>query len=254
MKAARFVGSVAMTAAGLCSSVGEAQAQQLDELGFAEQDNVPVESGQDIAVELRVGRYVPDADQGLGGTPYRDMFGSSTRFYGGIEVDWQLLRIPYLGTLSPGFGIGYTRSSAKAPFALRPGRSNQSTSLEILPMYVVGVLRADVIARETVIPLVPYGKAGLGFAPWQIDSAGETTRVDGESGRGLSYGPHWALGIMFLLDSLDRDDARTADAAIGLNHSYLFAEWFVSDLDGFGSRERLQVGTNSWTAGLAFEF
>lgn len=233
-----------------------ASAQDYDELGPPTRREPP-ESPQSFAVEIRFGRYVPDADNGLSGTPYRDMFGKSNRYYFGVEVDWQLLRIPYLGTLGPGVSFGYTKSSAKAPFEnpLDEGRrSGQSTSLEIFPMYAVAVLRADVIARETAVPLVPYGKLGAGLALWNIYLGDDLARVDGDAGRGLSYGPQFALGLMFLLDSLDREDARTADSDLGLNHSYVFAEWYVSRLDGFGDDDRLDVGTNTWMAGIALEF
>jgi len=211
------------------------------------------ESPQDVAIEFRFGRYVPNADEGLNGTPYESTFGTDNRYYGGLEFDWQLLRIPYLGTLSPGFGIGFTKSSAKG--LLEDGRvSGQDTGLEILPMYLVGVLRADVVAKKTPIPLVPYAKLGVGFAFWRATDAGEAAEVDGVSGRGHSYGPQFALGGMLMLDVFDPMDARTADANIGLNHSYVFGEWYVSKLDGFGAKDQLQVGTNTWTVGLAFEF
>lgn len=240
-----FAGSLLAASAG---------GQEIDELSGTTRSRDYVDSPQDIAVELRFGRYVPNADDGLGSTPYEDIFGNDNRYYGGFEIDWQVLRVPYLGSFGPGFGIGYTKSSAKAPFESAEGRSGQDTSLEILPMYLVGVLRADVLARETLVPLVPYGKLGLGFALWQAKEAEDTARDGGVVGRGLSYGPQFALGIMFMLDVLDREDARTADANIGLNHSYLFAEWYVSDLDGFGASDRLQVGTNTWMVGIALEF
>jgi hypothetical protein len=224
-----------------------------DELGRYDRKQRLSESPQEVAVEFRFGRYVPKADDGLNGTPYLDTFGNDNRYYGGLELDWQLLRIPYLGTLGPGFGIGYTKSSATARLE-GGGVSRQPTGLEILPMYLVGVLRADVIPKETSVPLVPYAKLGLGFAFWRASDAGEAAHVDGVSGRGHSYGYQFALGGMLLLDAFDPADARTADANIGLNHSYVFAEWYLSQLDGFGSGDQLQVGTNTWTLGLAFEF
>lgn len=244
----------ALGSLGLLLLAGELDAQELEGMTAPRRTRDELASKQDVAVELRFGRYLPDADQGLTSTPYSDIFGSGNRYYGGIEIDWQLLRIPYLGTLSPGIGFGYTKSTAKAPFESQESRSGQNTSLEIFPAYLVGVLRADVLARETLVPLVPYGKVGLGIALWQAKEANETARSDGVLGRGLSFGPQFALGIMFLLDVLDREDALTADAELGLNHSYLFAEWYVSDLDGFGSQNRLQVGTNTWMAGIALEF
>jgi hypothetical protein len=224
-----------------------------DELGRYDRKQRLSESPQEVAVEFRFGRYVPNADEGVTGTPYVNTFGNDNRYYGGLELDWQLLRIPYLGTFGPGFGIGYTKASARA--LTESGKvSGQPTALQILPMYLVGVLRADVIPKETGIPFVPYAKLGLGFAFWRASDADSSAKVDGVSGRGHSYGTQLALGGMLLMDAFDPSDARTADANIGLNHSYLFAEWYLSKLDGFGAGDQLQVGTNTWTVGLAFEF
>lgn len=229
-------------------------AQSLDGMTPKRRSPDDLASEQTVAVELRFGRYLPSADQGLDGTPYADVFGNDNRYFAGVEIDWQVLRIPYLGSLSPGLGFGYTKASAKAPFESLEARSGQDTSLEIFPAYVVGVLRADELARRTAVPLVPYGKLGLGVALWRAREADRTASADGVSGKGVSFGPQFALGVMFLLDVLDPEDARTADAELGLNHSYLFAEWYVSDLDGFNSAERLQVGTNTWMTGVALEF
>jgi hypothetical protein len=255
MKKLWLAGLVAFTSAfaPLPARAQDYVSRDFDELGPSSHREYR-ESEQDVAVELRFGRYVPNPDDGLDGTPYADLFGDDNRYYFGAEVDWQLLRIPYFGTFGPGVSFGYTKSSARAPFQSGEGRSEQKTSLEIFPMYLVGVLRADVIARETVVPVVPYAKLGMGFALWNITLGDEITRVDGESGRGVSFGPQFALGGMFLLDALDREDARTADSSMGLNHSYLFGEWYVSDLDGFNSRKRLNVGTNTWMVGVAVEF
>jgi hypothetical protein len=241
-------------AASAVSFSGRALADQADMLGRYDRDARVHESPQDAAVEIRFGRYVPDADRGVSGTPYKDTFGSGNRFYAGIEADWQLLRIPYLGTLGPGFGIGYTKSSAYARTAVGMTPTGESTSLEILPMYLVGVLRADVLTRETSVPLVPYAKLGVGYALWRASNGEHTPSVGGVVGRGHSYGFHGALGLMLLLDAFSAADARTADANLGLNHSYVFGEWFLSRLDGFGNGDQLNVGTSTWTVGLAFEF
>jgi hypothetical protein len=229
-------------------------AQEADELGRHNRGVELSESPQDLAVELRFGRYVPNVDSGLSGTPFLDTFGNDSRYYGGFEIDWQLLRIPYFGTLAPAFGFGYTLASANAPLADGSGPSDQKTSLEIFPMYLVGVVRADVVAKKSFVPLVPYAKFGFGYALWNTSDEDDLARVDGVEGRGSSYGYQFALGGMLLLDVFDLQDARTADANIGLNHSYLFAEWYVSKLDGFGSSDTLDVGDNTWMLGLALEF
>ena len=43
-----------------------------------------------------------DSDPTLKGAPYQKAFGDSPRLELGAEMDWQVLRIPYLGTLGPG--------------------------------------------------------------------------------------------------------------------------------------------------------
>lgn len=253
-RTASFVLAAASSALGVLASEGNAKADTHDELGHYERQRRTSESPQDVAIELRFGRYVPNADEGLNGTPYKDVFGDKSRYYVGAEVDWQLLRIPMFGTIAPGLGAGYTVASANARFSDGSGVSKQQTSLAIFPMYLVGVVRADVVARETLVPVVPYAKLGLGYALWWSKDQETTSLVDRTLGRGRSYGYQFALGAMLLLDIIDRADAKAADASIGLNHSYLFGEWFKSDLSGFGAKDQLQVGTSTWTIGLAMEF
>jgi len=78
--------------------------------------------------------------------------------------------------------------------------------------------------------------------------------VHGVAARGVSYGPHFALGGMFLLDFLDQRTARDADNSLSINNSNVFAKWFDSELDAFGSKSRMNVAANTWILGLAIEF
>lgn len=219
-------------------------------------DRARVESPQTMAFEVRLGPYLPNVDDEFNGaTPFADTFGDDTRWLVGLELDWQLLRIPHFGTLGPGVGWGYTKANADAPLAGQDGRSEQSTSLTVMPFYAVGVLRVDTFARDYGIPLVPYGKAGLGYALWWSGSGEITARDDNDRvGRGASYGFQYSLGGMLLLDWLDEESAVQMDTTSGVNNSYIFLEWYVSDLSGFGSGDRMQVGDNTWMTGLAFEF
>ena len=249
-----------LAATALCVAVpGTVYAQGVDEFGpyGGLEERGHLDSPQKNAFELRVGPYLPNVDDGVDGTPFADVFGSKNRYLLGLELDWQLLRIPMFGTLGPGVGVGYTVISAKAPFAdpatAPEGRSDQKTNLQILPAYAVGVLRADVLARETVVPLAAYAKAGLGYALWWAKGEDNLERANGVVGKGVSYGYNLAVGAMFLLDALDRRGAVEMDSATGINNAYLFIEYYVSNLDGFGG-DKMQVGTNTWMAGLALEF
>ncbi len=248
--------TAAALGAALVLTAGPAVAQGVDEFGAygGREDRRAFESGQDAAFELRFGPYTPGIDDDLGGaTPYADTFGNDTRWMIGFEVDWQALRIPMFGTIGPGFGMGYTSMSANALLADGSGRSAQETSLDIVPMYLVAVLRLDVVTRETAVPLLPWGKIGVGYALWWTSDGTDTSRDDGgRLGRGTSYGLQYALGVGLLLDDLDPDAAIQLDASTGVNNSYLFAEWYVSKLDGFDG-SRMQVGTNTWMLGLALE-
>jgi len=212
-----------------------------------------LESPQNYAFELRFGPYRPNVDDGVTGTPFADTFGSKPRYLLGVELDWQALRIPYFGSLGPGAGIGYTTISAGAPYTNGEGRSEQKTTLKILPMYAVAVLRVDVLARETAVPLAAYAKGGIGYALWWAMDDGDIERYQGEIGKGTSFGYNFGLGGMLLLDAIDRRGAVEMDSSSGINNAYLFLEYYVSNLDGFGG-DRMNVGTDTWMLGLTLEY
>jgi hypothetical protein len=249
----RFVPLLALGLLGFCRA---ASAQGVDEFGaYGPGREDHGESPQYGALEMRFGRYIPSVDSSVPGTPFKDTFGDSNRYMFGLEVDWQLIRFPHIGTLGPGLGWGYTRATGLAHLTNAPSvASGEDTALSIMPFYLVGVLRADVFARDFGIPLVPYAKLGIGYALWWASDGGATSRVNGVVGHGTSYGPQYGLGLMFLLDELDPQTARDADNSIGINNSYIFGELYGSELDGFGSKSRMNVGANTWVLGLAIEF
>jgi hypothetical protein len=208
------------------------------------------ESPQRFAFELRFGPYRPQIDDTFPQSkPYETVFGTDRRVMFGLEFDWQIYRIPYVGTIGPGIGWSYTHMSATAIRA--DGQpSVEETGLGIMPTYGVGVLRIDGLARQTGIPLVGYGKAGLGYAWWWTGNDMETQR------RGHTWGTQFALGGMFLLDIIDSHSSVEIDNEWGVNNSYVFFEWMVANLNDFKSKSDtsvMRVGTNTWMMGLAFE-
>jgi hypothetical protein len=235
-----------------------ALAQGVDDLGPYGYDENTFASPQHAALELRFGRYLPDVDSEFdssGQTPFADHFGKKNRYLLGMELDWQALRIPHLGTLGAGVGWGMTKLDGKnfleadGETLVAPG---QVSTLTIMPMYAVAVLRADVISRETPVPLAPYAKFGFGYALWWIDEGTKLERNAGVTAKDVSFGLHGALGVALLLDPFEPVAAADLDATSGINNSYVFVEWTVSDLDGFGG-DQMQVGTNTWTLGLTLE-
>lgn len=219
-------------------------------------------SAQWFELELRFAPYWPDIDSqpGLTGNPYHTIFGNMARLLVSAELDLQLLRIPHFGSIGPGLSFGYTQMSAPAQFADGSGVSAENTNIEVFPMYAVAVLRIDVLMRDFHIPIVPYAKAGLGFTLWRsFTDSGTATATDPITGQaknafGGTFGEQFALGASLNLDWIDRRGAVNLDEATGINHTYLFGEWMLANLDNFGSSKGLRVGTNTFCGGLAFEF
>ncbi|HVH41786.1 MAG TPA: MXAN_2562 family outer membrane beta-barrel protein [Labilithrix sp.] len=225
------------------------------ELGTPAQAH-PFRSAQHFALELRFSPYYPavDDEPGLQGTPFQQRFGTSPRLYVGLEFDWQTFRIPYIGTIGPGIGVG-TVSMSRPSVTVTGRASGDEYGLTIYPMYLAAVLRVDTFWRGAGFPLVPYGKLGAGLGLWDASSGGETARSsDGVKGSGATWGTHAAVGISFPLDVLDRGASRNMDNATGINNTYLYAEYYWLGLNGLGQDKALYVGTNTWAAGLAFEF
>lgn len=251
----RLLAGVA-TLLALLAPAAVAHAQGVDEFGaFGVPREGRAESPQDTAFEIRVGRYRPEIDDEFNGAaePFHKVFGDRSRYEIGLELDWQVLRIPHLGTIGPGIGWGVTRFQQKAQFTDGGGTSGETTRLWIMPMYLVAVARADVLSRDFKIPFVPYAKLGFGAGLWWSSDGQESASVQGKAGKGLSYGLTYAAGLMFLLDVLDQDDAKSADGLTGINNSYIFAEWFRPQLDGFGAKDVLNIGSSSWVVGVTME-
>jgi hypothetical protein len=108
--------------------------------------------------------------------------------------------------------------------------------------------------REAHVPFVPYAKAGLGYALWRASNTGGTSTQNGLLGEGHTFGTQLAAGLAFSLGVIDPNSSRQLDESTGINNTYIFAEYMMSDLSGIGQSHALWVGTNSFVFGLAFEF
>jgi hypothetical protein len=213
----------------------------------------PPPSPQRFAFELRLGPYKPAIDHDFESSPgpYENVFGNDNRVFFGLELDWQAFRIPEIGTLGVGFGWSYTHMSAQAKVhgSTTGALSAEETSLSIMPMYGVGVLRVDKLARDTPIPLVGYMKAGLGYGIYW------TGNDLGTQARGHTWGTQLAFGGMLMLDALDEHASIEIDNEWGINHTYAFFEYMFSNLNGLGTPDHsvMRIGTHTWVVGLAFE-
>lgn len=229
--------------------------------GVLESKHKKYESPQHFAIEVRFSPFKPaiDSDPALQGqAPFAHVFGTSAHLLLAAEFDWQAARIPHVGTIGPGLGVGYATVSGKAKFPVPHNGttdSGEQTTLDIFPFYAVGVLRADVLWRELHVPLVPYAKLGIAMALWRASNTLGTSSSQGVSGTGHTFGTQFAVGVGLNLNVFDEYSARNFDESAGVNGTYLFAEWTRADLTGlWAQQDALRVGGTYWTFGLAFEF
>lgn len=220
-------------------------------------------SSQLFAFELRFGQYFPEVDDkpGLGKDkagklPYSSVFGhddegkalSNDQFYFGFELDYLPFRIPYVGAIGPGFGWGFTHTSAKSNISGTKQVSGTDTAFTIMPMHLSAVVRFDELMRRTGVPIVPYGKLGLGLGVWM------GSPVPSEyTGTGATWGMHYALGGMLALNFLDPRSAARLDETTGVNHAYVFGEFMRANLNGLAATPTMYLGSTSWVAGLAVD-
>jgi hypothetical protein len=254
-------------------------------------ENAPrsYESSQRFAAEIKFGPYSPNIDQspGLNGhTPFADLFPPNTgktrppgKLLTQVEFDYQFLH-RWFGSFAIGNTIGYYRRTTHS-FAYNPSptgsqtqpcdttvvgscqRSGDTTALNIVPLSIMGVYRFDYFAQRWKIPFVPYFKIGLAYYVWWIENGGGFLSIaqftpagatQSQGGWGGTFG--WVMnpGGAFLLDVLDPSAAKTIDAELGINHTYLFCEFHYADVTGLGAANKMNLSDTTLNAGLAFEF
>ena len=179
------------------------------------------ESTERFFLEVGGGPYTPDIDSTFGdafNTIYSDA-GPQLR----LEFDAIIWRIPYVGPLGAGLGIGWIEFDAQAcedpPCS---GTTDDETKLSIVPLSFFALLRIDTLARQLSIPFVFTGKLGLDAIHYDASTSGTS------QSKGFSVGLRWAAQAALELDFLQPRMARSLDEDWGINHTYLFFELFGS--------------------------
>jgi hypothetical protein len=228
--------------AALCAAFGPLStpaAAQTEEDLLPEARNFS--SPENFAIEFRIGPYQPEMDDNDAFDTY---FGDDSGPLLALELDLIGYRIPDVLYVAGGGGIGWMNFDGNTRDDLGDATSEE-TSIEVIPMNLLAVLRVDALPRKLSVPLIFTGKIGYQWARWSTESGG----ADEEDG--WSVGPLWAVQLGLDLDTFEPSAARNMDEEWGINHSFLFFELF-----GFmPSDESLEIGGDvSWTAGLGFMF
>lgn len=207
------------------------------------------ESPRSGVIEVKLGGYRPFVDRtaGLdGATPYASTFGNKAMLLGEIEYDHMLYQ--QLGSLGFGLSIGYAEKYGRATVVGTGEPAAESTSLKVLPLRLLGVYRFDYGALHYGIPFTPFVKAGLVYAPfWATTGAGI------ENASGGQWGYMFSGGIGFMLDFIDPRIQRDFDSEMGVNHTYVFAEYTLEEINDFGTGG-LDLSSRRLSIGLAFDF
>jgi hypothetical protein len=257
-----IVGLSVLTATFAAASVADAQVYWRDD----QNANYKRQKDSIVAVEIRFGPYKPNVDDGVGKVPcstagctpagpYDTVFGDSNRIMIGLEVDWQIIHIARAVSLGVGGLIGYTKSSGTAQFKDGSGGSIEEADLSIIPMAALGVARIEGIALNAGIPIVPYAKLGPAIGFWSSSNGRGISygRTDGKEGRGHTAGVMYALGLSLMLDFLDPQAAKSFAVERGVQHTYAFFEYTVTNLTGLGQTGAMYLGDKTWNVGLMFE-
>jgi hypothetical protein len=215
------------------------------------------QSPQTFTFELLVGPYQPDVDAepGLTGTPFADIFGNATPALWRVALSFDFLHTPF-GRFGAGAAIGYWQANGTGVYGNDPDSpSLDSVTLDLIPLSPFLSYRADFIYDRWNIPFVPYLKLGYGFTYWNSKVNGAiSTRTTAEGtgvAEGWARGLEYAGGLQFVLDFLEPRQAAALDNDIGINSTALFVEAANTAWEGKGG---LRLGGTAITGGLALMF
>ncbi|MBX7114651.1 MAG: hypothetical protein K1X64_10030 [Myxococcaceae bacterium] len=220
------------------------------------QPKVSGESPRDMAFEFKMGALTPLIDRPFADLPqsqrpYQSVFGAPM-LLAEVEIERQFFQ--RVGSLALGLSAGYAEKYGQALEANTGAASSEGTSLHMLPLKLLAVYRFDWLAINQGIPLVPYLKGGGVLTHWWSQKGGATEVSDGQPALGWAWGFAGVGGLAVQLDFIDYRLARDFDTGVGVNHTYLFAEFAFQEVKGKGSRRPLDFSSRHWMFGLAFEY
>jgi len=207
---------------------------------FEEKYNPPIliESPMWLAFEVKVGPYQPGLRK-ASKDAFSNSFGDKNGWMLQLEMDITLWHIPYVGQLNAAASWGWVNFKAKA-FDESGARSGEDTKFTLYPIGLLGVLRIDALARNTVVPLTFAGKLGPEWVRWTSSTG---TRTDAS---GFTSGMRYGAQVAFELDFFDRNTARRLDEDFGVNHTFLLFEFLKSSTRG--------TGNTTFQFGLGFQY
>lgn len=212
---------------------------------------------QSMMFEFHVGPYAPKTDEAFeSATPYADAFGSELMWSWGGSWDYQVIRD--YGSLAISAGLRYATITGGAAET----DSDDSTSLNILPLSLGLTYRLDIFATRWNVPIVPYVKGGATMALWWINNGkGEIANTwsleepyEERTAWSHTLGYYYGGGVQFLLDVFSNRMSTTMNNEMGITNTYVFVEYLEQELNDFGSGSSIELSGQGFSFGLMFEF
>lgn len=238
-----------------CALVASAASAQSFELTGSKKR---LESPRQMFFEAKLSPYTPLLDRPFmdlpeADRPYYAVFGGGAMLMGEIEMDYQFFQ--KVGSLAGGVSVGYAEKFGRSIDAVTKERVDQSTGLRIVPIKALLVYRFDWVKENFNVPLVPYAKAAFVVMPWWVVNGGSVELSGIQRGEGLKFGLAGVLGLALEMDFLDQRLARDFDSSVGVNHTYLFAEGTLQEMNLFGATAKgIDLSSKHFMFGLGFEF
>ncbi len=217
------------------------------------------DSPRTSSLDLRLGFYAPDIDSEFvstnGQQPYAKAFTDTSLQK---SIGFEQILLDGFGDLSIGGSVGWWSIEGKGR-KLDGTKSQDKTTLTVVPVTVNLGLRLTVLAFRYGFPLVPYARGGLAYAFWWAkdgnDEVSTWIGVDNKvrTAEGGIAGLHGTIGVRLLLDTFEPRAARGFDLESGVNHSYLFAEYQRLSLNNFGDSRTMDLSDSVLMFGLAFD-
>ena len=157
--------------------------------------------------------------------------------FNGIEAGWKYSR-------QFGINVGVSHSSSSGKAKTLSGRvSNDVLRTQLMVVDISFVFRLAFFKNQIV---VPYAATGYSQTFYRID-------INGNEIIGDQNGYHLKGGLLFLLDSIEPERADEMKTRFLVGNTYLFAEYYQSKVDDFGSGVN-DLGSKCIAGGLVFEF
>ncbi len=216
-------------------------------------------SPRTASIDARMGLYEPQIDSEFSGTtgatPYNDLMADSA-WAKSFNIDWRILH--GFGELGAGMGFSWWTQDGTSK-SIDGSATDDKNQLMVVPVTLDLVYRFDVLAKKWNFPLIPYARGGVVYAFWWSfdgtdnvsvykDAAGKSHR-----GEGGVAGLHWTAGLRLLLDVFEPQAAKSFDIELGVNHSYLFAEFQRMSINNFGDPKAFDLSDDIVWFGLAFD-